>query len=138
MLGAETVNQRYLLDTSCLVRAATGQFLPPSVERVLADRSNELFLSPVSIWELELKVQLGKLVVGIPVREAVQRMIAVLGLQVVDLDMASAFRSATLPLLHRDPFDRMLICQAIEHGCTLVTSDTMMRSYPVRTLWAGV
>ncbi len=132
------MSDRFLLDTSCLVRLAIGSPMPDAVTRSLADRTNLLYISAVSVWELELKVQLGKLLVDQPVREVVGRVRSAWDMHALDLDLESAFRSATLPLLHRDPFDRMLICQAIEHGCTLVTSDKMIRSYPVRTLWAGV
>ena len=57
------------------------------------------------------------------------------GIEVLDLSEAATLQLPKLPALHRDPFDRMLVCQAVAHGLTLVTPDTAVRSYPIRTLW---
>ncbi|MCP4112057.1 MAG: type II toxin-antitoxin system VapC family toxin [Desulfobacteraceae bacterium] len=95
---------------------------------------NEVFLSPVSIWECIIKYQIGKLplpetpAVYLP-RQRKRHFISSL-----PLDENSAIRLITLPPVHRDPFDRMLICQAIENNLIIVTADGTICSYPVRTM----
>jgi PIN domain nuclease of toxin-antitoxin system len=95
---------------------------------------NEVYLSVVSLWEAVVKHQLGRLplpqppVSYLPVQRA-RHQIASLA-----LDEASVSRLAELPLIHRDPFDRMLICQALEHGLTIATVDDVVSSYPVSVL----
>lgn len=58
-----------------------------------------------------------------------------MGIEELPLTEAATLQLSKLPALHKDPFDRMLVCQAIEHGLTIVTPDEMVRSYPIRTLW---
>ncbi|MCW5943157.1 MAG: type II toxin-antitoxin system VapC family toxin [Fimbriimonadaceae bacterium] len=126
---------RYLLDSSCLVRLAGGHHMSERVRRALDHPESRAFVSPVSVYELELKTAIGKLRMRVSVRGTVDALLAE-GAEILDFDRESAHRLATLPLLHRDPFDRMLICQAIEHGCILVTDAAEVLRYPIRTLWA--
>lgn len=126
----------YLLDSSCIVRLAGGHGLAGPVWQALEASDSRVFVSPVSVFELELKTAIGKLQMRASVRETVDSLLDE-GAEMLDFDRESAHRLANLPLLHRDPFDRMLICQAIEHGCILVTDDAVVRRYPIRTLWAN-
>ena len=93
-----------------------------------------MFLSVVSIWEATIKFQIGKLPlpeapnIYLP-RQRVRRSITSMA-----LDEESVARLASLPLHHRDPFDRILICQAIEHHLTIVTVDSLITQYGVPTL----
>jgi PIN domain nuclease of toxin-antitoxin system len=93
-----------------------------------------VFLSVVSVWEASIKYRLGKLPLPeapeayLP-RQRQRHLIASLPLEETTLR-----HLATLPTLHRDPFDRILICQVLEHQLTLVTVDTAVRSYPVAVL----
>lgn len=103
----------------------------------MSDPAHEVFLSAVSIWEATQKHASGKLDVRAPegapahfLRQRELHQIAPL-----PLEEAAVRHLAALPPLHRDPFDRMLICQTIEHGLILVTPDRDIRRYPIRTLW---
>ena len=127
---------RLLLDTCSFLWWCTGsQSVPALVRDQIADPSNEVWLSAVSVWEIVLKYALRKLSLPAPphlfVPEAQDR----LGIRSLPLEETSVLHLARLPAIHRDPFDRMLICQAIEHGLCLATPDPVVRQYPVRTLW---
>src|SRR5437764_2904010 len=92
--------------------------------------ANEVYLSVVSLWEAIIKYRIGKLSlphapeIYLPIQRERHRIASLV------LDEASVSQLANLPELHRDPFDRMLICQAIEHGLTIVTVDQALRVYP--------
>lgn len=111
--------------------------LTPAMRTLLVDPEHEVFLSAVSVWEATHKHALGKLTVRAPegawahfVRQRETHEIRPL-----PFDEADTRHLAALPAIHRDPFDRLLICQAIEQSLTLITPDTMIRRYPIRTLW---
>ena len=124
-----------LLDTHVFLWFIGGDpRLPAPVREAVTDASNQVFLSVVSIWEATIKFQIGKLQlpeapgVYLPAQRA-RHLISPL-----PLDEESVGRLAALPAHHRDPFDRMLICQAIEHDLTIATVDSMIMQYGVATL----
>jgi len=96
---------------------------------------NEVYLSAVSSWEIALKHRLGRLPLPTPPRRLVPQMREAHGIETVPLDGDAALQEAHLPDLHRDPFDRMLVCQAIVHGLVILTPDPGVEQYPVRTAW---
>jgi PIN domain nuclease of toxin-antitoxin system len=125
-----------LLDTCTFLWVIAGtKDLSPEASRLFADPANEVFLSAVSVWELYVKHALGKLPLPstldrFVVEERERHEIAAL-----PLNEQAVLHLHKLPPLHRDPFDRMLICQAIEHNCVLLTPDPLIAQYPVRTRW---
>jgi PIN domain nuclease of toxin-antitoxin system len=130
---------RILLDTHVFLWFISGEpRLPRSLREAIQDSDNTVFLSAVSIWEVTVKYKLGKL----PLPDApgtylpLQRERHRIGS--LPLDEASVGHLASLPSLHRDPFDRMLICQALHHGLTLATLDGDIRGYDVPRIPAGV
>ena len=127
-----------LLDTNVLLRAigATGR-LNRRCLRLLEDRSNSLFLSAASVWEVVIKHSLGRLdLPGPPIRWLPDR-IRLLGIQTLDVTPAHAFALADLPPSHRDLFDRMLVAQANAEQLTLLTTDPIFHSYPVHVVLCG-
>lgn len=108
--------------------------LPPRARLVLRDQANEVFLSAVSIWEACLKHQLGKLPIpGEPASFlAAQR--EAHGMRPLHLAEACLRYLQGLPPIHKDPFDRMLICHALETDCLLVTDDTAILRYSGATI----
>ena len=127
---------RLLLDTcSFLWLAAGDRKLSQSARTLCADPDNELFLSSVTAWEIARKWQAGRLGLGLPPREFVPHFREAHGIEALPITEAAALHAASLPDVHRDPFDRMLICQAIEHGLTILTPDRQISSYPVRCAW---
>lgn len=126
---------KILLDTHIFLWFISGDNrLSVDVRDVIRDSGNEVYLSVVSIWECIVKYQLGKL--PLPespevylLKERDRHQIANL-----DLDEGSVAQLATLPSLHKDPFDRMLICQALQHGLTVATVDAAIRAYSVNVI----
>lgn len=126
---------RILLDTCEFLWLVSGDSrLSPTVAVAVRDPQNQVFLSAISFWEITLKHSLGKLPLPQPPAQFVphqrdQHLIATLA-----LDEAAVAQLSGLPPLHRDPFDRMLICQAQAHGLTIASSDSLVRQYPVALL----
>lgn len=125
-----------LLDTCTFLWIITdARELSPAIREMFTNRANEMLLSAVSIWELSVKHALGKL----PLPGVFDRFIVEQrerhGITALPLDEQAVLHLHKLPRLHRDPFDRMLICQTIEHDCVLLTPDPLITQYPVRTRW---
>lgn len=126
---------RILLDTHVFLWFISGDpRLPEALREAIQDINNTVFLSAVSLWEATVKYQLGKLplpdVPGtyLPLQRERHRIAS------LPLDEASVGHLTALPSLHRDPFDRMLVCQALHHGLTLATLDGDIREYEVPRL----
>ena len=125
-----------LLDTVTFLWWVTGD--SRVTERAFAlvrDPSRHVYLSQVSVWEIAVKHALGKLPLPEDPVGLIPRLRADHGFEELPLKEGAVLPLLRLPLPHRDPFDRMLICQAIEHGLTLVTPDLEIQRYPVRTEW---
>ncbi len=126
---------RLLLDTCTFLWIAGGQPLSAAAADAIREPSNDVLLSSVSAWEIIIKHGNGQL----PLPEPPERLIAIerrkRRIAALPLDEDAAFHLPRLPRLHRDPFDRMLICQAIAHGLALVTPDPLVSQYPVRVIW---
>jgi PIN domain nuclease of toxin-antitoxin system len=96
---------------------------------------NELFLSAVSAWEIGVKWSAGRLHLPVDPGTYVASRREQNGIDSLPLDEEAVLQVVKLPALHRDPFDRMLICQALVEGMVVVTPDPLIGQYPVRVLW---
>jgi PIN domain nuclease of toxin-antitoxin system len=121
---------RILIDTRCWLWlcASPERFRKATLSR-LADPSTERLLSAASVWEIVIKHQLGKLELPLAPRDFVPSRLAVTRTAVLDISAAHALRSADLPDHHRDPFDRMIVAQAMVEGVPLMTADHALRDY---------
>ena len=127
---------RLLLDTHIFLWYITGDTrLTDDMQRGIRNPDNEVYLSVVPFWEAAVKYQLGKLPLPEPPESYLPTRRERHQIASLPLDEASMSKLAGLPSLHRDPFDRMLICQAMAHNLTLVTVDKQVRAYPV-SLWS--
>lgn len=126
---------KVLLDTCTFLWLAGGQPLPPAAVRAISDPSNEVYLSSVSVWEIVTKYRNGRLPLPEPPDRLIPAERVLRGVTALAFDEDAALQAMRLPLLHRDPFDRMLIAQAIATGATLVTSDPLVTQYPIRVVW---
>ena len=127
---------KLLLDTHIFLWFISGdQRLPTYLQNSIRDLNNDVYLSCVSVWEVTVKYQLGKL----PLPESPEIYIPKQRqkhlINTLTLDEESVAQLLNLPLLHRDPFDRILICQALQHNLTIVTVDTAIRAYSVNVLY---
>ncbi|BBD59770.1 putative PilT protein [Nostoc sp. HK-01] len=123
---------KILLDTHIFLWFISGdKQLPTDVRNAICNLDNQIYLSVVSIWECIVKYQLGKL----PLPESPEIYIPTQRdrhqITNLDLDEGSVTQLASLPLLHKDPFDRMLICQSLQHGLTIATVDSAIRAYNI-------
>ena len=125
-----------LVDTcTFLWMADDAPDLSEQARLTVIDPDNEVYLSAVSAWEIAIKHALGKLPLPDQPGQFVPTQRALLGLTTLPVEEEAVLAVARLPALHRDPFDRLLICQALTHGLVLVSPDPLMQQYPVRTLW---
>ena len=129
---------KYLVDTSVLIHSLIAQSkLNHRATELLADSSSELYLSAVSSWEITIKVGTGKLVLPEKPAELVTRAMRTMSLRPLDITHVHALGVDALPNHHRDPFDRMLIAQALAEGMVLLTRDRIFERYEVQQIFCG-
>lgn len=129
---------KFLQDTQCwLWWFAQPERLNQEAITQIADETNELWLSVASVWEIGIKVAIGKLPLPEPLDSYISSRMMQLGVRSLSIKVSHALQASALPLDHRDPFDRMLIAQAIALEMMLVSADPMFRQYNVSTLWAA-
>ncbi len=127
---------RLLVDTQALIwYVDQDHLLSPPAHAAITDPSNELVLSVASVWEISIKVGIGKLALSGPFRDWIQKAQTDLGTTLLPIAVEHADELTRLPNHHRDPFDRMLIAQAIVGQMTLVSVDTAFDQYGVTRLW---
>jgi len=127
---------KLLLDTHiCLWALSDPGRLRPEVVDAIADPENEVRVSAVSAWEIAIKQSLGKLDLPAPAEDWLPAALAKTGLEWIPVSFVDALRVRSLPWHHRDPFDRLLIAQAMT-GYTLITHDDRLKQYDVLILKA--
>ena len=125
-----------LLDTCAFLWVAKNDAnLSATALEAFRCADNAVFLSSVSAWEISVKWSIGKLALPYPPPQFIPRERKRHFINKLPFTEKDTFHLASLPLLHKDPFDRMLVCQAIENGLTILTADQHIRQYPVQTLW---
>jgi PIN domain nuclease of toxin-antitoxin system len=125
-----------LLDTATFLWAVSdAPEFSQDAREIFVEPGNEIFLSSVSAWEIAVKHALGKLPLPEPPGRFVPLQRKQHGIDPLPLDEEAALYLSRIPPLHKDPFDRMLVCQAVVHELVILTSDELIQQYPVRTLW---
>lgn len=99
------------------------------------DPAHTLFLSIASIWEMQIKLQLGKLVLPQPLPLLIEHQRQANSMQLLSIDPDHIYTLGTLPMYHKDPFDRLVIAQAHSQRLTIVTADPLFATYGVSILW---
>lgn len=126
----------YLLDTQAFLWAdAEPARLSAKARTAMADPANRLFLSVASVWEMQIKNQLGKLPLRLPLEQLIQEHIENGSLETWQVGLPHVYELSGLPALHRAPFDRLIVATARLEKVTLISSDPLVRQYPVNTLW---
>jgi PIN domain nuclease of toxin-antitoxin system len=124
-----------LLDTCALLWMLEDRtLLSPAASDVAAREETVLLFSQVSLIEIAIKTAAGKLKIDSDM-QMLPRLADASGIFMLPLRNEAVFRLSSLPPIHRDPFDRLLICEAMESEATICTPDELIRSYPIPTLW---
>ncbi len=127
---------RLLLDTHTLIWFVTDSFkLSATVKSLIEDENNQKLLSIASIWEIAIKQNTGKLYFGLPFREFIEQQLSSNSIELLNINLAHIDIIASLPLHHRDPFDRLIIAQAIVENIPILSADTIFDSYPIQRWW---
>ena len=127
---------KLLLDTHTFIWLDSNPSrLSERVRSLLQDPNNTLFLSVVSIWEIQIKTQIGKLQLSIPLAELVKSQRQANMIEILPVSLSHVLALDHLPLHHKDPFDRLLIAQANLEDATLVSQDEILSSYSVQLIW---
>lgn len=127
---------RLLLDThTFLWWCSDDAQLSLAVIDAVGNADNEVWLSVVSAWEIAIKARLGRLPLPEPPSVFVPHMVERHALGVMPIQLKHTLADFELPEHHHDPFDRLLVAQALSEGMTLVTDDRAVSQYPVETLW---
>lgn len=127
---------KLLLDACSFLWITTAQTELSGVARTtFQNESNETYLSVVSAWEIAIKNGLRNLLLPEPVEIFLSRARTLHKIESLSLNEDAIVQLPRLPQLHRDPFDRILICQAIVEGMAILTPDQLIRQYPVHTIW---
>jgi PIN domain nuclease of toxin-antitoxin system len=127
---------KLLLDTPALIWfGENSPALSRPAKDALEDRDNELVCSVASVWEMAIKASLGKLKLGLRLDTSYRRRLEEWGFAILPVEYAHASLVLGLPWPHRDPFDRLLVAQAMVEGLTLVSHDQRLDAYPIKRLW---
>jgi len=127
---------KLLLDTHTFLWLVEGSpNLSAAAQTALADPTNEMFLSVASVWELAIKTGNKKLTLRDPLDVFVAKWMPIYQLAFLPIQSAHALATVGLPGHHKDPFDRILIAQALVEGMTLVSGDSKFAPYGVPILW---
>jgi PIN domain nuclease of toxin-antitoxin system len=126
---------KLLLDTHIFIWwADQPEKLSQAALSALKDEANELLLSVASVWEMQIKIQLSKLKLSLPLKELIKNQQDINALSVSPVTLTQVLALDALPFHHKDPFDRLLIAQSIEEDLTLVSADSQFSAYSVKLL----
>jgi PIN domain nuclease of toxin-antitoxin system len=127
---------KLLLDTHTFLWFISGsEQLSPIARSLIEDSANQSVLSIASVWEMAIKVSLGKLTLGKAFEVLIPQQLQLNGITLLGIDLRHTAQVASLPFHHRDPFDRLLIAQAKIEQLPLVSSDSVLDAYAVTRLW---
>ena len=130
------MNLDLLFDTHSFIRWADEPAkLSPDALVALEDENNRLFLSDASIWEMQIKVQLGKMKLKLPLPDLIESQKRDNDVGILHITTEHILELDNLPFHHKDPFDRLLIAQSIIENFTIVTLDSEFSAYSAKLLW---
>jgi PIN domain nuclease of toxin-antitoxin system len=127
---------KVLLDTHAFIWwDSDSAKLSPQARAACQDRANLVLLSVASVWEIQIKLQLGKLHLRLPLADVVAEQQQTNDIQVLPVALGHVLASQDLPAYHKDPFDRLLIAQTNAEEAVLISHDPVFAHYPVKVLW---
>lgn len=127
---------RLILDTHSFLWVVLNDPQLSAAARVaISDPNNDVLVRPATYWEIAIKVSTGKYTLTTPYQHFIEHNIAVNDFEVLPIEVRQTALVVTLPFHHRDPFDRLLIAQALAEDITLVSNEALFDAYGVRRLW---
>jgi PIN domain nuclease of toxin-antitoxin system len=127
---------KLLLDTHAFLWFIMGSSnMSPSARALIEDEASERFLSVASLWEIAIKLSIGKLTLSAPFDVLIPQQLGLNGIELLGIAIDHVTVVSTLPSHHRDPFDRLLIAQAIVESMPIISIDTAFDMYAVKRLW---
>lgn len=126
----------YLLDThTFLWFVSDDALLSETAKRLIEDESSQPFLSAASLWEIAIKLSLGKLTLKQPYDVFMPQQLAINGIGILNITIEHTATVAKLPFLHRDPFDRLLAAQSQIENMPLISADAVFDQYGIKRMW---
>ncbi|MBU1753782.1 type II toxin-antitoxin system VapC family toxin [bacterium] len=127
---------KLLLDTHVFIWwTSEPEKLSSKVIDLCEDSTNSLILSVASIWEIQIKLQLGEIKLYTPLRDLIESQQRINNVKILPIELEHVLALENLPDYHNDPFDRLLIAQANSENTFLVTKDSVFAEYPVKLIW---
>lgn len=127
---------KLLLDTHTFLWFIMGSaYLSANARALIEDQANEKFLSVASLWEIAIKVSIGKLSLSAPFNTLIPEQLSLNGFELLKLEVPHAATLINLPFHHRDPFDRLLIAQAMVEQMQIVSIDSVFDAYQIQRAW---
>ncbi|MDQ7783826.1 MAG: type II toxin-antitoxin system VapC family toxin [Desulfomonilaceae bacterium] len=127
---------RLLLDTHSFLWFIGGnEQLPQAAREIIIRMDNEVLLSIASLWEIAIKTSLGRLILGRPFEELIPEQIILNEIGILPIGLDDLSTVIKLPFHHRDPFDRLIIAQAMTKGLPIMGNDAQFARYPVELVW---
>ena len=127
---------KFLLDTHALLWIITDDAkLSKAAKNIYLDAGNTIFISMASLWELAIKSSLGKISLEKTLEDFTEEHIRGNDINILDIHLTHIIRIEQLPFHHRDPFDRLIIAQAIEDKLTIIGNDAAFDSYNIKRIW---
>ena len=128
--------KRLLLDTHAFIWwASEPKQLSKTAITLCQDRNNTLILSVASVWEIQIKTQIGKLKLNSPLNELIKKQKRINDLLILPIELEHVLKLGNLPDYHKDPFDRLIIAQSIAEKLIIVSKDSVMKKYSTNTIW---
>ncbi len=130
------VNMKYLIDThTFLWIIEDSQNLTDKVKKIYLDNSNEIYLSVASLWEMAIKISLKKLTVSNHLSTFIDKHAIENNIRLLDVQPHHVIPIEELPNHHKDPFDRLLVCQCIQEKMVLLSKDKALDKYAIKRIW---
>lgn len=127
---------KVLLDTHAFLWFdAAREKLSNTAAEALSNPDNEIYLSTASVWEMQIKAQLRRLELRIPLPELIQSQRATNNIRILPIELEHLYAVADLPPHHNDPFDRLLLAQAQVENCSLMSCDSAFAAYDAQLIW---
>ena len=128
--------KQYLLDTHVLLWILNGsELVSQTAKEIYCDEDNEVFVSMASIWEMAIKISLKKLELPCSLSSLIEDHILGSRIKILNIKSHHCIEASHLEFFHSDPFDRMIISQAIQENSPLISKDSVFRKYPVNVIW---